>query len=177
METKFEFVGPRTEAMIKDFAFASVFKNKIFFIIRIVLLAIFACNVFLHFVTWDKPLLTLMNASFVLLLLYIFEFSMYRSVYKLTLKRQNEISRNEEIIFTIEFFDEMLKHRSSLGETRIDFSYSDVKYIVKSKNNYFIFTKAKQAFLLNKDQVSKGEIEEFEPFIKAKIKEAKNKAK
>ena len=87
----------------------------------------------------------------------------------------------EEAVYEKHFYECLL----SIDE--IDFNKTDVRnnylwFAFKVDGNIVsegtvIFTKAKQAFLLNKDQISKGEIEEFEPFIKAKIKEAKNKAK
>ena len=82
-------------------------------------------------------------------------------------KRQNELSLDQPVVYTTQFFEDRFIAKTSNGASH-EIRYSVVPKYASTKSYGFLITKARQSFPIGKDGFTKGTYEDFCDFLKAK---------
>lgn len=170
MEYYFENQFTITKEYYKEFYRYICFKKPIMLSVNIILMI----NFVLSLTSIIFPKLNIIdnytaqaNIASVFIILCIEFYVYYRNV-DLAYKKHMEINKGNIENFKIILTENNISIISSLDKK--DFDIKNVQKVIKTKNYYFLISKAKFMIGVKKDSFTNGEEQDFIKFIKEKIK-------
>ncbi|MBQ9807033.1 MAG: YcxB family protein [Clostridia bacterium] len=98
---------------------------------------------------------------------YAIVIAVYFSNVRIWSKRQTELSPDQPIVYTTQFFEDHMIVKISSGASH-EVNYAVAPKLAATKNYVFLITKARQSFPIKKDGFTKGTYEDFCDFLRAK---------
>lgn len=161
-EPLFENTHIRDKQFFKEFCkkpLVSPLHITIYVLIGIVFLGSLCAFLFNNVFLWESLVAPICYFAFVIAI-YFFNVHTWS-------KRQTELSPDQPIVYTTQFFeDHMIVKISSGAFHKVD--YAVAPKLAATKNYVFLITKARQSFPIKKDGFTKGTYAEFCDFLKTK---------
>lgn len=159
----FESTYSRNKYLFKEIYFYHYYKNGIFLILEIIMGISLLANILSLIFDSEPYYYTFGYIAFFLLI----QFWGYHKAVKIGMARENEISSNGAVAYTVSIYEDKITQKTSLGsEYTIDFS--NIRKAYKTSNYIVLQSAAKQLYILKKDSFTVGDSENFLDFLHEK---------
>ncbi len=161
-EPLFENTHIRNKQFFKEFCkkpLVSPLHITIYVLIGIAFLGSLCAYIFNNTFYWESLVAPICYFAFVIAI-YFFNVHTWN-------KRQTELSPDQPIVYTTQFFEDRIVVKTSNGATH-KIEYSTAPKYASTKSYGLLITKAKQSFPIKKDGFTKGTYAEFCDFLRTK---------
>ena len=156
MESVFENQYVRTKDMFQRLCVRSMFLTPASILLQVLFISLLAWLSVGRGIWWMLPIA----------LLFFYGILLWRcfGTVNLLWKREQELSKNQAVVYTLEFFEDHLQYSTTLG-TVITFAYTDIVRVMRTRGYWYLLTRAKQAVVVKEGAFIKGEESEFPVFL------------
>lgn len=166
-EILFESTHTMNKELFKETGKFVIFKRTPLVVCHILILIFIPFFLFAHISGFYENTMTIFS-SYILIGLYAFlVFFSYYNFTVLTHKRKNELGGGKDEVVTVQVAENYIKFSSSIG-TKSEIEFSSFRRMDETKNYIILNSKAKQLYIIDKRNLTKGTKEGLIAFLKSK---------